>query len=123
MQGYLPLCKISYLAGMANILMTTTNVVEGYRIRQYLGIVTGEVIIGANVIRDFFASLRDFFGGRSRSYEKVLREARQAALREMAEAAMRLGANAVIGVDIHYESLKMGSGMLMVTASGTAVLL
>ena len=109
---------------MTPILITTTSAIEGYRIRQYLGIVTGEAIIGANIFRDILAGLRDIFGGRSRSYEKVLREARQTALREMAEAAMRLGANAVIGVDIHYETIKMGSSnMLMVTASGTAVLL
>lgn len=106
------------------MLMTTTSAIEGYRIRQYLGIVTGEAIIGANVFRDILAGLRDIFGGRSRSYEKVLQEARQTALREMAEAAMRLGANAVIGVDIDYETINMGrSNMLMVTASGTAVLL
>ncbi len=104
--------------------MTTTNAIEGYRIRQYLGIVTGEAIIGANILRDILAGLRDIFGGRSRSYEKVLQEARQTALREMAEAAVRLGANAVIGVDIDYETISMGStNMLMVTASGTAVLL
>jgi len=104
--------------------MTTTNAIEGYRVRQYLGIVTGEAIIGANILRDFLAGLRDIFGGRSRSYEKVLQEARQTALKEMAEAAMRLGANAVIGVDIDYETISMGrSNMLMVTASGTAVLL
>ena len=109
---------------MTPILMTTTNAIEGYRIRQYSGIVTGEAIIGANIFRDFLAALRDIFGGRSRSYEKVLQEARQTALREMAEAAMRLGANAVIGVDIDYETISMGrSNMLMVTASGTAVLL
>ncbi len=109
---------------MTPILMTTTNAIEGYRIRQYLGIVTGEAIIGANIFRDFLAGLRDIFGGRSRSYEKVLQEARQTALKEMAEAAMRLGANAVIGVDIDYETISMGStNMLMVTASGTAVLL
>ena len=109
---------------MTPILMTTTNAIEGYRVRQYLGIVTGEAIIGANILRDFLAGLRDIFGGRSRSYEKVLQEARQTALKEMAEAAMRLGANAVIGVDIDYETISMGrSNMLMVTASGTAVLL
>ncbi len=109
---------------MTPILMTTTNAIEGYRIRQYLGIVTGEAIIGANILRDILAGLRDIFGGRSRSYEKVLQEARQTALREMAEAAVRLGANAVIGVDIDYETISMGStNMLMVTASGTAVLL
>jgi len=109
---------------MTPILMTTTNAIEGYRIRQYLGIVTGEAIIGANIFRDFLAGLRDIFGGRSRSYEKVLQEARQTALKEMAEAAMRPGANAVIGVDIDYETISMGSSnMLMVTASGTAVLL
>ncbi len=107
---------------MTNILITTTNSVEGYPIRQYLGIVTGEAIIGANILRDIFASIRDIVGGRSKSYEKVLREAREVALREMAETAMRSGANAVIGVDIDYETVNMGgSNMLMVTVSGTAV--
>jgi uncharacterized protein YbjQ (UPF0145 family) len=109
---------------MTNMLITTTHFVEGYRIMRYLGVVTGEVIIGVNIFRDFFARIRDIFGGRSRSYEAALREARETALREMAEAARRLGGNAVIGVYITYTSVHMGgSNMMMVTASGTAVLL
>lgn len=89
---------------------------------QYLGIVTGESIIGANIFRDLFASVRDIVGGRSASYEKVLADARTTALREMEEVATARGANAVIGVDLDYEVLGAGNGMLMVTASGTAVI-
>ena len=106
-----------------NILITTTPTVEGRRILRYLGIVTGETIIGANIFRDLFAGIRDIVGGRSGSYEKVLAEARQTALREMQEHAAALGANAVIGVDLDYEVLGAQNGMLMVTASGTAVVL
>ena len=99
------------------MLLTTTNVIEGKHITRYYGIVSGETIIGANVFRDLFASIRDIVGGRSGSYEKVLREAKDTALREMQEQAM--GANAVIGVDLDYETVN--GSMLMVTASGTAV--
>jgi len=95
--------------------------VEGRPIREYLGIVAGEAIMGANVFRDFMASLADFLGGRAGTYESKLQEARQVALAEMAEQARRLGADAVVGVDIDYEVLGQGNGMLMVTASGTAV--
>ena len=101
------------------MLLTTTNTVEGHRIDQYYGIVSGESIIGANVFRDFLAGIRDFVGGRSQAYEEVLREAKDTALLEMSQQAERLGANAVIGVDLDYETV-YGS-MLMVTASGTAV--
>jgi uncharacterized protein YbjQ (UPF0145 family) len=100
---------------------TTTPSVEGQRITQYLGIVTGEAIVGANIFRDVFAGIRDIVGGRSGSYEKVLASARQTALQEMEAAAAQLGANAVVGVDLDYEVLGAGNGMLMVTASGTAV--
>lgn len=103
------------------MLVTTTPSVEGKRITNYYGIVTGETIIGANLFRDFFASIRDIVGGRSGSYEEVLREAKDTALREMQEQALRMGANAVVGVDLDYETVGNGSSMLMVTASGTAV--
>lgn len=103
------------------MLLTTTNSIEGKRITQYYGIVTGETIIGANVFRDFMASIRDFFGGRSGSYEKVLREAKDTALQEMTQEADARGANAVIGIDLDYETVGESGSMLMVTASGTAV--
>jgi uncharacterized protein YbjQ (UPF0145 family) len=105
------------------MITTTTPQIEGRPVRQYLGIVTGETIIGANIFRDLFAGVRDIVGGRSGSYEKVLSEARQTALREMQERAAALGANGVIGVDLDYEVLGAQNGMLMVTASGTAVVL
>ena len=103
------------------MLTTTTPIIEGKRITKYYGIVTGETIIGANIFRDFLAGIRDIVGGRSNSYEKVLREAKNSALREMEEQALQLGANAVIGVDLDYETVGQGASMLMVTASGTAV--
>ena len=103
------------------MLTTTTPIIEGKRITKYYGIVTGETIIGANIFRDFFASIRDIVGGRSNSYEEVLRKAKDSALREMEEQALQLGANAVIGVDLDYETVGQGASMLMVTASGTAV--
>ena len=101
------------------MLLTTTNALEGKHITRYYDIVSGETIIGANIFRDFFASIRDIVGGRSGSYEKVLREAKETALREMEEQARQLGANAVIGIDLDYETI--GESMLMVTAAGTAV--
>ena len=103
------------------MITTTTPSIEGRSIRQYLGIVTGESIIGANIFRDLFASIRDIVGGRSASYEKVLAEARATAIREMETAAAALGGNAVVGVDLDYEVLGTNNGMLMVSASGTAV--
>lgn len=87
----------------------------------YYGVVTGETIIGANVMRDFMAGIRDFFGGRSGAYEEVLREAKNTALEEMAQEAQRLGANAVVGIDLDYETVGGSGSMLMVTCSGTAV--
>ena len=107
------------------MLTVTTDVVEGKRIKRHLGIVTGEAILGANIFRDFFAGIRDIVGGRSAAYEKELRTAREIALTEMQEAAAALGGNAVVGVDVDYENISMGQGggMLMVSASGTAVLL
>ena len=103
------------------MLITTTPNIEGKRITRYYGIVSRETIVGANIFRDFFASIRDVIGGRSNSYEEVLRKAKDSALREMEEQAMRLGANAVIGVDLDYETVGQNGSMLMVTASGTAV--
>ena len=103
------------------MLMTTTPSVEGKRIVRYLGVVTGETIIGANVFRDFLAGVRDFFGGRSASYEAVLREAKDTALEEMARQAEALGANAVVGIDLDYETVGGSGSMLMVACSGTAV--
>ena len=104
-----------------NMLVTTTPSIEGRHITRYYGIVSGEPIIGANLFRDFFASIRDIVGGRSGSYEEVLREAKETALREMQEQAAALGANAVIGVDLDYETVGESGSMLMVTAAGTAV--
>ena len=103
------------------MLMTTTPSVEGKQIVRYLGVVTGETIIGANVFRDFLAGVRDFFGGRSGSYEAVLREAKDTALEEMGRQAEALGANAVVGIDLDYETVGGSGSMLMVTCSGTAV--
>lgn len=103
------------------MLLTTTPTVEGRRIVTYYGVVTGETIIGANVMRDFLASIRDFFGGRSGAYEEVLREAKNTALEEMSREAQRLGANAVVGIDLDYETVGGSGSMLMVTCSGTAV--
>lgn len=103
------------------MILSTTNTIEGKPVNDYLGIVTGETIIGANIFKDFFASIRDIIGGRSGSYERVLREAKDTALKEMQEEAIKLNANAVIGVDLDYETVGKNGGMLMVTASGTAV--
>lgn len=103
------------------MLVTTTPSIEGKRIVTYYGIVSGETIIGANALRDFMAGLRDFFGGRSNAYEEVLRQAKQTALQEMTAEAERLGANAVVGVDLDYETVGQSGSMLMVTCSGTAV--
>jgi uncharacterized protein YbjQ (UPF0145 family) len=103
------------------MILTTTNTIETHPVKEYLGIVSGETIIGANIFKDFFAGIRDIVGGRSGSYEKVLREAKEIALKEMQEQAQRLGANAVIGIDLDYETVGPNGGMLMVTASGTAI--
>jgi uncharacterized protein YbjQ (UPF0145 family) len=103
------------------VIVTTTQGIEGKRIVQYLGIVTGEAVLGANLFRDLFAGIRDIVGGRSGSYEKELQRARRIALEELQELAAELGANAVVGVDLDYEVLGGNNGMLMVSASGTAV--
>ena len=105
------------------MIITTTPNIEGRRIIEYKGVVTGEAIMGANVFRDFFASIRDIVGGRTASYEKVLSSAKDEAMREMQERAQALGANAVVGVDLDYEVLGQQNGMLMVSASGTAVVI
>lgn len=103
------------------MLLTTTPTIEGHTIQQYLGIVTSETIIGANVVRDFSASLRDFFGGRAGSYEEVLKEGKETALQEIRERAAAMGANAVVGIDLDYETVGAKGSMLMVVCSGTAV--
>lgn len=103
------------------MLVSTTPTIEGRPIRDYLGVVAGEAILGANIFRDIFAGVRDVIGGRSGSYEKVLRQAREEALSEMQEAARRLGADAVVGIDYDYETLGANGSMLMVAVSGTAV--
>jgi uncharacterized protein YbjQ (UPF0145 family) len=102
------------------VILTTTPAVEGRAVREYLGVVTGEAILGANIFKDLFAGIRDIVGGRSGAYEAELRRARQIAFDEMSEWARQLGADAVVGVDLDYETVGQGS-MLMVTASGTAV--
>ncbi len=103
------------------MILSTTPTLEGKTIRQYLGIVTGEAILGANIFKDLFASIRDIVGGRSGVYEKELGRAREIAFAELQEEATRLGANAVVGIDLDYEVLGQHNGMLMVTVSGTAV--
>lgn len=104
------------------MITTTTPTIEGHPIREYLGIVTGETIIGANIVKDFMASIRDIIGGRSGSYEKVIREAKETSMNEMQQKAMKMGANAIVAIDIDYETVGGGS-MLMVTTSGTAVVI
>ena len=103
------------------MITTTTPTIEGKRIVRYMGIVTGETIFGTNVFRDFMASIRDIVGGRSGSYEEVLRKGKDEAIREMESRATALGANAIVGVDLDYETVGQNGSMLMVTCSGTAV--
>ena len=105
------------------MLLSTTPTLEGHPIREYKGVVTGEVIIGANVIKDFMAGLTDFFGGRSNTYEKVLIEAKDNAINEMMQRAAALGASAIVGIDVDYETIGQSSSMLMVATSGTAVVI
>ena len=105
------------------MLLTTTHTIEGHKISNYIGLVSGEAIIGANLFKDIFAGIRDIVGGRSGSYEQVLREAKDNAIAEMQDTAKRLGANAVVGIDLDYETIGSGGSMLMVTASGTAVVI
>lgn len=103
------------------MLVTTTPSVDGQKITRYCGVVAGEAILGANLFKDVFAGIRDLVGGRSATYERELQRARDLALQEMQAKAVALGANAVVGVDLDYEVLGQGNGMLMVSASGTAV--
>ena len=105
------------------MLVTTTPTVEGYRITRYCGLVAGEAILGANLFKDIFAGIRDLVGGRSATYERELEKARKLAMQEMEARAAELGANAVIGIDLDYEVLGEKNGMLMVSASGTAVVI
>ena len=103
------------------MILTTTPSIDGRPVRTYLGLVTGEAVLGANIFRDLFAGIRDVVGGRSAAYEKELTNARETAIREMTERAQALGADAVVGIDLDYEVLGVQSGMLMVSASGTVV--
>ena len=103
------------------MILTTTPSIEGKTIREYLGIVTGEAIVGANIFKDFFAGIRDIVGGRSGAYEQELQKAREIALSEMEEVALQKGGTAVVGIDLDYEVVGQGGSMLMVSASGTAV--
>lgn len=105
------------------MLLTTTPLVEGKKIVKYVGLVTGETIIGANLFKDLFAGITDIVGGRSSAYERVLREAKDTALNEMQQYAATLGANAIIGIDLDYQAVGNGASMLMVSANGTAVIL
>lgn len=103
------------------MIITTTPTIEGKKIKEYKGIITGEAILGVNVFKDFFAAIRDVVGGRSATYEKKLQEAQKIALQELEQRAKDLGANAVVGVDIDYETMGQNNYMLMVSVSGTAV--
>jgi uncharacterized protein YbjQ (UPF0145 family) len=103
------------------MLITTTPQVEGKKIKAYLGLVSGEAIMGADIFKDLFAGIRNIVGGRAAAYEQELRRAKEMALQEMSENATVLGANAIVGVDLDYETLGQGGNMLMVSASGTAV--
>ena len=105
------------------MILTTTPGIEGRRVVRYAGVVTGEAILGANIFKDMFAGIRDIVGGRSHAYEQELRKAKDIAVREMVEQAKGLGANAIVGVDLDYENVGQSGGMLMVSASGTAVVI
>lgn len=109
------------LAKIKTMITTTTPTIEGKNIEQYYGVISAEVIIGANIFKDILGGLRDFFGGRSGTYEKVLDEAKQNALSELVQKAQVLGANAVVGIDLDFETVGANGSMLMVVASGTAV--
>ena len=105
------------------MILSTTPQIEGHPIREYKGVVTGEAIIGANMFKDLFAGIRDIVGGRAGSYEKVLIEAKDASINEMMQRAQALGANAIVGIDIDYETIGGNGSMLMVATSGTAVVI
>ena len=115
--------KVSKLLKFYIMILSTTPTIEGHTIREYKGVVTGETILGANFMKYFFAGIRDIVGGRSASYEKVLREAKDSALQEMMERANMMGANAIVGIDLDYETIGANGSMLMVAASGTAVVI
>ena len=118
---HLPLSLSTSHSNLNVMLLTTTPSIEGHPIREYRGIISAETIIGANFVKDFFARITDVFGGRSGSYERVLREGKEAALAELTKEAQRLGANAVVGLKLDYEAVGASGSMLMVVASGTAV--
>lgn len=118
---HLPLSLSTSHSNLNVMLLTTTPLIEGHPIREYRGIISAETIIGANFVKDFFARITDVFGGRSGSYERVLREGKEAALAELTKEAQRLGANAVVGLKLDYEAVGASGSMLMVVASGTAV--
>ena len=105
------------------MILSTTPQIEGHPIREYKGVVTGETIIGANFVKDFFAGIRDIVGGRAGSYERVLQEAKETSMREMMQRAQAMGANAIVGIDIDYETVGANGSMLMVATSGTAVVI
>ena len=105
------------------MLITTTSTLQDIKITRYLGVVSGETIIGANIFKDFLANIRDIVGGRAESYERVLREAKEQAMAEMEQRATQMGANAIIGVDLDYETVGDSGSMLMVTTAGTAVII
>ena len=105
------------------MILSTTPQIEGRPIREYKGVVTGETIVGANIVKDFFAGIRDIVGGRAGSYEKVLSEAKNTSMQEMIQRAEAMGANAIVGIDIDYETVGSNGSMLMVATSGTAVVL
>ncbi|MBQ9525957.1 MAG: heavy metal-binding domain-containing protein [Bacteroidaceae bacterium] len=105
------------------MILSTTPQIEGHTIREYKGVVTGETIIGANIVKDFFAGIRDIVGGRAGSYEKVLMEAKDTSMQEMMQRAQAMGANAIVGIDIDYETIGSNNSMLMVATSGTAVVI
>ena len=105
------------------MILSTTPTIDGHTILEYKGVVTGETIIGANIFKDFFAGIRDIIGGRSGGYEKVLREAKDTSIQEMVSRAQELGANAIVGIDIDYETIGGNGSMLMVATSGTAVVI
>lgn len=105
------------------MLLSTTPTIEGHTIREYKGVVAGETIIGANFVKDIFASIRDVVGGRSNSYEQVLKEGRETSIKEMEDRARQLGANAIVGIDVDYETIGAKGSMIMVAVSGTAVVI
>lgn len=125
MQLFTASVRLTYRNFLKNTIMilTTTPQIEGHSIREYKGVVTGETIIGANFVKDFFAGIRDIVGGRAASYEQVLQEAKETSMREMMQRAQAMGANAIVGIDIDYETIGSTGSMLMVATSGTAVVI